>query len=146
MRSASAFFTTEACSGFTDVPARPRVRPPAVNDVSKKLRILVRFAIDNGWRSDDPCLRIKTFPEGEWHTWTDEEIAVIEARWAIGAAPRTAFALLLLTGQRMSDLSRVAWSDVSESAIRVDQRKTGTKLLGTAHAGSLGKVRKNTTI
>ena len=41
----------------------------------KKLKILLHFAIDNGWRKDDPTLRIKKFAEGEFHTWTDEEIA-----------------------------------------------------------------------
>jgi|GEM_PF-1066363 len=48
--------------------------PGAANDLLKKLRILVRFAIDNGWRPDDPTLRIKSFAEGEWHTWTEDEI------------------------------------------------------------------------
>jgi integrase len=66
----------------------------------------------------------KTFPEGEWHTWTDEEIAAYEARWPIGSAARTAFAVLPFTGQRMADVSRMAWSDVGEGAIRVVQGKT----------------------
>jgi hypothetical protein len=33
----------------------------AANDILKKLRILLRFAIDNGMRKDDPTLRIKSF-------------------------------------------------------------------------------------
>ena len=99
----------------------------------KKLRILVRFAIDNGWRSDDACLRIKTFPEGEWLTWTDEEIAAYEGRWPIGSVARTAFTLLLLTGQRMSDVSRMAWSEVGEGGIRAVQGKTGAKLTVPLH-------------
>ena len=121
------------------IVAKRAATPGAANDVLKKLRILVRFAIDNGWRSDDPCLRIKTFPEGEWHTWTDEEIATYEARWPIGSAARTAFALLLFTGQRMADVSRMAWLDVGEGAIRIVQGKTGTKLSVPLHP-DLGEV------
>ena len=74
-----------------------------------------------------------TFPEGEWHTWTDEEIAAYEGRWPIGSVARTAFALLLFTGQRMSDVSRMAWSDVDEGGIRVVQGKTGAKLTVPLH-------------
>ncbi len=58
----------------------------------KKIEILVHFAIDNGWRKDDPTLRIKKFGEGEFHTWTDEEIATYERRWPVGTRERTAFA------------------------------------------------------
>jgi enterobacteria phage integrase len=75
--------------------------PGAANDVLKKIRILVHFAIDNGWRSDDPTLRIKKFAEGEFHTWTDDEIAAYERHWPVGTRERTVFALLLYTGQRV---------------------------------------------
>src|SRR5262249_8519499 len=37
--------------------------PGAANDLLKKIRILVRFAIDNGWRNDDPTQRIKKHPD-----------------------------------------------------------------------------------
>ncbi len=103
-------------------------RPSVANGVMKKLRILINFAIDAGWRTDNPCLRMKLFQGGEIHTWTDEEIALFEARWPIGTAARTAFALLLCTGQRMGDVSHMAWHDVEDNAIRVVQAKTGTKL------------------
>ena len=49
--------------------------PGAANDVLKKIKILMHFAVDNGWRRDDPTVRIKSFAEGEFHTWTDDEIA-----------------------------------------------------------------------
>lgn len=87
----------------------------------KKLRILVRFAIDKGWRHDDPCARVKKFPEGEFHTWTDDEIAAFERRWPLGTLARTAFALLLYTGQRRSDVVRMAWPDVEDGIIHVVQ-------------------------
>src|SRR5262245_53907260 len=61
------------------IVARRADAPGAANDVLKKLRILLHFAIDNGWRKDDPTLRIKKFAAGEFHTWTDGEIEQFEA-------------------------------------------------------------------
>ena len=108
--------------------------PGAANDLLKKIKILVHFAIDNGWRKDDPTLRIKKFAEGEFHTWTDDEIATYERHWAIGTRERTAFALLLYTGQRASDVKAMSWQDVENAAIRVVQGKTGAKLSLPLHA------------
>lgn len=105
-------------------------RPSAANDALKKLRILIKFALDLGWRADDPTIRISKLKEGEHHTWTDEEIAIFEARWPIGTQQRTLFALLLYTGQRVSDVAPMSWRDVSLDGrrIRVTQEKTQTKL------------------
>jgi integrase len=102
--------------------------PGSANDTLRMVKILVHFAIDNGWRRDDPTVRVKGFALGEYHTWTNEEIAAYEQRWAIGSRERTAFALLLFTGQRVSDVAPMSWRDVEDSAIQVRQSKTGTKL------------------
>lgn len=110
------------------IVAKRAATPGAANDVLKKIKILLHFAIDNGWRKDDPALRIKKFAEGEFHTWTDEEIAAYERHWAVGTRERTAFALLLFTGQRASDVKSMCWLDVENAAIRVVQGKTGAKL------------------
>jgi integrase len=90
--------------------------------------VLLHFAIDNGWRTDDPTVRVKGFAEGEFHTWTDDEIEAFERRWPLASRARTAFALLLYTGQRASDVKRMAWPDVVEGTIHVVQGKTGEKL------------------
>lgn len=113
--------------------ARRALTPGAANDVLKKLKILIHFAIDNGLRTDDPTLRIKKYVSGEFHTWTEEEIAAYEARWPIGTTPRLAFALLLYTGQRRSDVVRMFWSDVKDDAIHVVQGKTKAKLWVPIH-------------
>jgi integrase len=102
--------------------------PGAANDVLKKLKLLLHFAIDNGWRKDDPTLRVKGFAEGEFHTWTDEEIARFEACWSVGSRERTAFALLLFTGQRASDVKAMDWADTVDGTIHVIQGKTGERL------------------
>ncbi len=108
--------------------------PAAANDVLKKLRVLIHFAIDAGWRSDDPTLRIKKFSGGEFHTWTEDEIEAFEARWPIGTRERTAFALHIFTGQRRSDVCKMKWPDIEDSSIRVVQTKGGDKLTIPLHA------------
>ena len=115
------------------IVARRAATPGAANDVLKKLKILVHFAIDNGLRNDDPTLRIKKYAAGEFHTWTEDEIATYEARWPIGTTARLGFALLLYTGQRRSDVVRMFWSDVKDEAIHVVQGKTKTKLWVPVH-------------
>ena len=107
--------------------------PGAANQLLKKLKVLLHFAIDNGWRTDDPTIRIKKFPEGEFHTWTDAEIERFEVTWRIGSRERLAFALFLYSGQRTSDVSKMLWTDVSNDGIWVVQRKTKAKLLVPLH-------------
>lgn len=98
--------------------------PGAANSVLQKLKVLIHFAIDNGWRQDDPTLRIKKYAKGEFHTWTEEEIAQYEKRWPIGTTERLAFALLLYTGQRRSDVVTMSWSEVKDGTICVTPLKT----------------------
>ena len=107
--------------------------PGSANDLLKKIRTLIKFANDSGWRTDDPTLRIKTFPEQEFHTWTEDEIAQYEKRWPIGSRERTAFALHLYTGQRRSDVAHMAWPDLAGNAINVVQAKTGARLTIPLH-------------
>ena len=98
--------------------------PGAANSVLQKLKVLIHFAIDNGWRKDDPTLRIKKYAKGEFHTWTEEEIAQYEKRWPVGTTERLAFALLLYTGQRRSDVVTMSWADVKDGMICVTPLKT----------------------
>lgn len=121
------------------IVARRADRPSAANDALKKLRILFKFAIEEEWTTHDPTLKIEKQAEGTHHTWTDEEIEAFEAQWPLGTVQRTAFALLLFTGQRVSDVARMAWVDVNPAgdAISVTQEKTGTKLRLALHPSLL---------
>ena len=107
--------------------------PGSANDLLKKIRTLIKFAIDTGWRTDEPTLRIKTFPEHEFHTWTEDEIAQYEKQWPIGSRERTAYALHLYTGQRRADVARMAWTDVVRNSINVVHAKTGARLTIPLH-------------
>ncbi len=115
------------------IMAQKAATPGGANDLLKKIRALMKFAIDAELRTDDPTLRVKLYPEGEIHTWTDDEISQFEARWPIGTRERMAFALFLFTGQRKSDVVRMAWTDIVGKAIKVVQAKTGAKLTIALH-------------
>jgi len=109
-------------------------RPSAAAILLKRIRTLVRFAIDMGWLAIDPTLKVRTIRPNEIHTWTEDEIAQFEARWQPGTKQRLGFALHLYTGQRGSDVHRMAWPDVAGSVIHVAQQKTKAKLAITLHA------------
>lgn len=124
--------------------AKRAATPGAANSVLQKLKVLVHFAIDNGWLKDEPTARMKKFAGGEFHTWTEDEIATFERCWTIGTMARLAFALLLYTGQRRSDVVRMSWTDVQDGMIGVVPQKTrrttgGTKLWIPIHS-ELAKV------
>jgi integrase len=109
--------------------------PGAANDLLKKFRLLMKFAIQNGWIDKDPTAGIEKFKEGEHHTWTEAEIAQFEERWPVGTREHTAFALFLYTGQRLGDVCEMVWSDIERNAsIRVAQNKTKAKLAIPLHS------------
>ena len=107
--------------------------PGAANDLLKKIRLLMSFAIRNGMRTDDPTIKMRKYASGTFHTWTEDEIAKFEARWPVGTTERLAFALLLYTGQRRSDVVRMGWPDMRGQSILVTQQKTKTKLEISLH-------------
>jgi integrase len=103
-------------------------KPGAGIVLLKRLRTLVRYAIALGWADRDPTAGVKAYRTKEIHTWNEEEIATFERRWPEGSRERLAFALLLFTGQRGSDVHRMLWKDFNGDTIRVVQQKTAAKL------------------
>ncbi len=99
------------------------------------LRILMRFALDEGWRRDDPTHGVRRLrvPTDGFHTWTEAEIAAFEAHWAVGSRARLAMALLLYTGQRRSDMIRMGRQHLKDGCLHLRQQKTGTRLAIPVH-------------
>jgi enterobacteria phage integrase len=107
-------------------------KPGAGIILLKRMRTLLRYALEIGWRDSDPTAGVRAFKSVEIHTWTESEIGQFESRWPIGTKQRLAFDLLLYTGQRGSDVSRMARPLAGEK-IRVVQQKTGAPLTITVH-------------
>jgi integrase len=109
-------------------------RPGAALDILKKLRILIRHAINIGWLKHDPSLGIKRPKIQRIRSWTEEEIEAFRKKWSLGTKQRLAFELFLNTGQRRSDVVRMAWSHITpDNKITIAQQKTGRRLLMPLH-------------
>jgi integrase len=63
-----------------------------------------------------------------FQSWTEEEIFQFEAHHKPGSRARLAFALLLYTGQRRSDVLRMGRQHVRDGVLYVRQQKTGAEL------------------
>lgn len=120
--------------------------PAAANNLLKKLRVLIKFAIKLEWIDRDPTVSAEQFKGGSHHSWTEAEIAKFEKRWPLGSRERIAFDLHLYTGQRRGDVCAmdpqedVEWriieidgKPIRKMFIRVVQEKTGTALVIPAH-------------
>jgi integrase len=103
-------------------------RPGAALDTLKKLRILIRHAINMGLLKHDPSIGIKRPKLQRIRSWTEDEIETYRRRWPLGTKQRTAFELFLNLGQRRSDVVRMAWSHITDNKIVVVQQKTGRPL------------------
>src|SRR5581483_3108334 len=102
-------------------------RPGAAIVLLKRLRTLLSYAVQLDWIEHNPAMRVEGFRSNERHTWTEAEIAQFERHWPIGTKQRLAFALLLWTGQRGSDVHRMTWPD-ENGLIHVVQQKTKARL------------------
>ncbi|MXU65926.1 tyrosine-type recombinase/integrase [Oceanomicrobium pacificus] len=76
---------------------------------------------DQNFASDVPWTTVKNkgFP-----SWSEEEISAYEDHWKVGTPQRTAFDLLLHTGQRRKDICEMEWSDIKDGWITIIQSKT----------------------
>lgn len=104
-------------------------RPGMANLTRAILVTVFEHAINCGMRIDNPFRRIPMYKLGTRHTWTDAELASYRERWPLGTRERLAFAVLLYTGQRVSDAVRLKRGDV----LTLTQQKTGTELTLPIH-------------
>ncbi|MGO8839612.1 MAG: tyrosine-type recombinase/integrase [Methyloceanibacter sp.] len=63
-----------------------------------------------------------------WKTWSEADVARFEDEHPVGTKARLALALLLYTGQRVSDMARMGRQHVHDRLIDVRQQKTGAAL------------------
>ena len=105
----------------------------------RMMRRLFEIAIDKGIRADNPAIRVKAIKqkrsdvEDGYHTWTEDEVAIYRAAYALGTKARLAMELMLCTASRRSDavtLGRQYESIVTHKGrrirmIKVRQQKTG---------------------
>lgn len=101
--------------------------PGEANNIVRSLSSLMSWSIPRGWRTHNPCAKIRMLRIGEGYapwTWDDIETFRTHARadlwWAAGLA--------LYSGQRQADVLGMLWSDIQDGLLSVTQNKTGKKL------------------
>ena len=106
--------------------------PFAQRNLLNTLRAMFQWALGEGRVPDDPTLgviRRKVKTTG-YKTWDETQIARFEDRYAIGTKERLAFALLLYTGQRRSDVVKIGRQNIhtdrhwEHGVLVLDQGKT----------------------
>jgi len=112
---------------------RHAATPAAANNIVRSLSSMMSWSIPRGWRTHNPCTRVKKLKIGEGYApwnWQEIELFRSQARadlwWAAGLA--------LYTGQRLGDVLGMLWSDFQGGLIGVTQNKTGKKLWIPMHA------------
>jgi integrase len=106
--------------------------PEGANSRVKAIRAVFKWAarkkrsdgtalVSHNPARDVPYLKSNN-PSG-YHTWTLEEVRQFEARHPIGTKARLALALLLFTGQRRSDITRLGRQHVRDGKITFTQFK-----------------------
>ena len=106
--------------------------PEGANNRVKAIRAVFKWAVrkkgtdgkplaSHNFARDVPYLKGNN-PTG-YHTWTLDEVRKFEERHPIGTKARLALALLLFTGQRRSDITRLGRQHVRDGKITLTQFK-----------------------
>ena len=105
--------------------------PFAANNFLKTMRGLCRWAFESGMISEDPTSGIRGHvPRTDgFHVWTEDEIHLFEQKWIIGTRERLAFAILLYTGLRRGDASRLGRQHLRNNVLFLRTEKTGREVV-----------------
>jgi len=111
-------------------------RPRTANYYVQVFSRLMSFAVDRGYRANNPAEKIKKLETGPGHKpWGIREISRFRKAAAHLGWPQmgTALALALFTGQREGDVIAMTWAQYRGGAIEVVQQKTGERVWIPAH-------------
>jgi integrase len=102
-------------------------KPGKANNVLDALRAMCRWAMGpRELLSRDPTLGVEHFADGEGHKpWTPEQLSTADERFT--GVLRRAYVLARYTGQRISDVVRLGFTDIDEGGFALRQKKTGVR-------------------
>jgi len=100
--------------------------PEAANGMLKAVRQLFKYAIDYDHHDRNPAMDVEYLkgknPDG-FHAWSIEELRQFEERHPIGTKARLAFAMMLYTGQRRSDIIAFGRQNLRDGWLTFTQHK-----------------------
>ncbi len=106
--------------------------PYKANYLIRTLSTMLSWSIQREYCNDNPCTNIKALKtEGGWDPWTWEHIHY----FAEHAQPHIwhVVALCLYTGQRITDVLKMKWTDIRDDILLVKQEKTKKPLFIPIH-------------
>jgi integrase len=106
-------------------------RPGAANMFLATSSTLFAWGIKRGYLKVNPCDGIDKLEGGEHEPWPAELLDA--ALVADSNRVRLLTNLLYYTAQRVGDVLRMSWSDITDAGIRVRQQKTGKSILIPLH-------------
>lgn len=109
--------------------AKMESTPAAANNLRKALSKLFRQAIKMKLIDHNPVAATDAYRmRGDgFHTWTEAECAQYEARWANGTRERLAYALLLYTAVRRSDVVTIGPDNRHGDRLRLTHTKNASE-------------------
>jgi integrase len=127
-------------AGKVKTPEHPHTRggKTAATKAVKLLRAIFNFAIARKLCAENPCLGVKTFPDGKRERFlSPAELGLLgdalTAAATEGAHPYhvAIFRLLALTGARKNEIARLRWSevDLERGLLQLEDSKTGRKVI-----------------
>jgi integrase len=101
--------------------------PGKANNVLDALRAMCRWAMGpRELLSRDPTLGVAHFADGEGHKpWTAVQLKVADEKFT--GMLRRAYVLARYTGQRISDVVRLGFTDIDDGGFALRQKKTGVR-------------------
>jgi integrase len=102
-------------------------KPGKANNVLDALRAMCRWAMGpRELLERDPTLGVAHFEGGEGHKpWTPDQLKFADDNFT--GMLRRAYMLARFTGQRISDVVRLGWTDIDEGGFALRQKKTGVR-------------------
>ena len=107
-----------------------QMKPSVARNWLKAIRHLMVYAVSADLSGADPThgIKLPKMKTDGIHTWSEPEIALYEEAHRIGTKARLAFALLLYTAQRVSDVAGMGPQHIRNGILHVRQKKTGVVL------------------
>ena len=99
--------------------------PEAANGLLKALRGVFKHAVATAVIPRNIVRDVPYIPsKGDgFHTWTMDEVRLFEAHWPVGSMARLALTLLLMTGQRRSDVVQLGQQHLRDGVLTFTQVK-----------------------
>ena len=124
---------------------RAATSPASANHFLKACAGLFAWALEAEHIKTNPCEGVKllTLKSDGHRPWTDEEIERFRMRWPLGSRERLALEILIGTGLRRGDASRLGRQHLKDGVVTVRTEKTGSRRQLPDFAGIVRSYRRN---